>query len=215
MSNLASMGIYIFRWSYLREQLIEDSNDLHSSHDFGRDLIPRMLRLDGKIYAYPFDGYWRDVGTVKSLWEAHMDLLGGHTQLKQQLTNWPMYSRSQHMEGLRFTFPQEDVKESLAHPNSEIHGSVSRTVLFAGVHIGTGSRIQDSVLMPNVFIRNDVRISHAIIGEGAIIEDGAIIEGNEDEIAVVAPHAVVSRRPYMDVSQWKKEHLPVGATTKD
>ncbi|MFD0682049.1 MULTISPECIES: glucose-1-phosphate adenylyltransferase [unclassified Paenibacillus] len=199
-SNLASMGIYIFRWSYLREQLIEDARNPRSSHDFGKDLIPRMLQLQGKLYAYEFEGYWRDVGTVKSLWEAHMDLLGGQA-LDLQPMVWPTYSRSQHADGLRSIFPQKDIVESLAHRSSEIHGSLYRTVLFAGVRIGAGSRIHDSVLMPNVLVGRGVTISHAIIGEGAVIEDGAVIEGHEDEIAVVAPNALVAHRPYMDSSE--------------
>ncbi|PZE20139.1 glucose-1-phosphate adenylyltransferase [Paenibacillus xerothermodurans] len=209
-SNLASMGIYIFKWSYLRQHLIEDSKNPRSSHDFGKDLIPRMLRLDGLLYAYPFDGYWRDVGTVKSLWEAHMDLLRGQAQLNLQPSDWPMYSRSHHTDGLLTTYPRHDVEEILAHRSSSILGSVYRTVLFAGVQIGESSRVQDSVLMPNVTIGRNVRISHAIIGEGAVIEDGAVIEGHEDEIAVVAPHALVPRRSYMD-SDADTIYAPQGA----
>ncbi|NOU92065.1 glucose-1-phosphate adenylyltransferase [Paenibacillus sp. LMG 31456] len=201
-SNLASMGIYIFRWSYLREQLIEDSQNPRSSHDFGKDLIPRMLHLNGKLFAYPFKGYWRDVGTVKSLWEAHMDLLGGQAkELNLQPKVWPMYSRSQYAEGLYSEFPQKNIVQSLAHRSCEIQGTLSRTVLFAGVRVGAESQIHDSVLMPNVSVGRDVRISHAIIGEGAILEDGVVIEGHEDEIAVVAPNALVVRRPYMNSAE--------------
>ncbi|MDF2961617.1 MAG: glucose-phosphate adenylyltransferase [Paenibacillus sp.] len=212
-SNLASMGIYIFRWSYLREQLIEDANNPRSSHDFGKDLIPRMLRLEGKLFAYPFEGYWRDVGTVKSLWEAHMDLLGGQARLdlRPASASWPMYSRSQHADGLRTAFPQQNIEQCLAHRSSEIRGSLLRTVLFAGVQVGMGSRVHDSVLMPNVTIGRNVTISHAIIGEGAVIEDGVVIEGHEDEIAVVAPHALVARHLYMDSSDAEDAVSPYAA----
>jgi glucose-1-phosphate adenylyltransferase len=212
MNNLASMGIYIFRWSYLREHLIDDSNNPRSSHDFGKDVIPRMLNLDGKLYAYPFEGYWRDVGTVKSLWEAHMDLLGGqHAQFNLQREAWPTYSRSQYANngynGLRSAFTQQGIKESLAHCSSEIQGSLYRSVLFSGVRVGAGSQVHDSVLMPNVLIGRNVQISHAIIGEGAVIEDGAVIEGTEDEIAVVAPSALVTRSPYWDSEAERAESL--------
>lgn len=201
LSNLASMGIYVFEWSYLREHLIEDANNPKSSHDFGKDLLPRMLRMDGKLFAYRFDGYWRDVGTIKSLWEAHMDLLGGQPQLDLKRENWPMYSRDPHVGSLRSVFTSKDVQESLAHRESSVEGSLHRSVIFSGVQVGKGSRINDSVLMPNVTIGRHVRISHAIIGEGAVIEDGAVIEGHEDEIAVVAPFALVSRQPFADTAE--------------
>jgi len=211
-SNLASMGIYIFRWPYLREQLIEDSNNPRSSHDFGKDLIPRMLRLDGKLYAHSFEGYWRDIGTVKSLWEAHMDLLGGQEQLQLQPADWPMYSRFQSAGELRSAFPRQDIEQSLAHRNCEIKGSLYRSVLFDGVRVGTGSRVHDSVIMSNVSVGRGVRISHAIIGEGAVIEDGAVIEGHEDEIAVVAPNALVARNPYIHAAAENSPFTPDDAS---
>jgi glucose-1-phosphate adenylyltransferase len=200
-SNLASMGIYAFKWSYLREHLMEDANNPRSSHDFGKDMIPRMLRMDGKLFAYRFDGYWRDVGTVKSLWEAHMDLLGGQPQLDLKKDSWPMYSRDPHVGSLRSIRTSKDAQASLAHRQSLVEGSLHRSVVFSGVQVGGGSRVSDSVLMPNVTIGRYARISHAIIGEGAVIEDGAVIEGHEDEIAVVAPYALVSRRPFADAAE--------------
>ncbi|TDF94516.1 glucose-1-phosphate adenylyltransferase [Paenibacillus piri] len=195
-SNLASMGIYMFRWSYLREQLMDDAGNPRSSHDFGTDLIPRMLRLNGKLHAYRFSGYWRDVGTVSSLWEAHMDLLDGLPLPNGlQTAGWPMYSRSRRTDGLRSSFPQHHIKKCLVHLSCDVKGGLYRTVLFAGVQVNPGSRIHDSVLMPNVTVGRNARIAHAIVGEGAVIEDGAVVEGHEDEIAVVAPNARVTSRP--------------------
>jgi glucose-1-phosphate adenylyltransferase len=197
-SNLASMGIYVFKWAYLREKLMEDSRNPKSSHDFGKDVLPRMLRLEGKLFAYPFEGYWRDVGTVKSLWEAHMDLLeqGAEPQLEPAPNAWPTYSRQQYEEGGRSPISRtDDHDSSLSHWNSAVLGDVQRTVIFYGVQVAVDSVVQDSVLMPNVKIGRRVRISHAIIGEGAIIKDGAVIEGRKDKIEVIAPHAVVEGRP--------------------
>jgi glucose-1-phosphate adenylyltransferase len=193
-SNLASMGIYIFKWPYLREKLIEDSENPKSSRDFGKDLLPRMLRLGGKLYAYPFEGYWRDVGTVKSLWEAHMDLLehGAEPQLEPAPNAWPTYSREQYAGGGRSPILRTDEHDSsLSHWNSAVLGDVQRTVIFYGVQVAVDSVVEDSVLMPNVKIGRRVRVSHAIIGEGAIIKDGAVIEGRKDKIEVIAPHEVV------------------------
>jgi len=200
-SNLASMGIYMFKWSYLREHLIEDANNPRSSHDFGKDLIPRMLRMDGRLFSYRFDGYWRDVGTVKSLWDAHMDLLGGQPQLNLKQKSWPMYSRDPHVDSLRSIYTCKDMQESLAHKLCSVQGSLRRSVVFSGVQVGDGSRVSDSVLMPNVTVGRHARISYAIIGEGAVIEDGAVIEGHEDEIAVIAPYALVTRRPFAETAE--------------
>jgi glucose-1-phosphate adenylyltransferase len=193
-SNLASMGIYIFKWSYLRDMLMDDSNNPRSSHDFGKDLLPHMLRLDGKLYAYPFAGYWRDVGTVKSLWEAHMDLLEQEAEprLEPELSSWPTYSRDQYQGGGRSSISRPDEHDSsLSHWNNAVLGDVQRTVVFYGVQVAAGSVVEDSVLMPHAKIGRDVHVSYAIIGEGAILKDGVRIAGHQDKIEVIAPHAVI------------------------
>jgi glucose-1-phosphate adenylyltransferase len=198
-SNLASMGIYIFKWSYLREMLLEDSHNPRSSHDFGKDLLPRMLRLDGKLYAHPFTGYWRDVGTVASLWEAHMDLLeiGAEPQLEPQPNAWPTYSRDQYQGGGCSPISRTDAYDSsLSHWNNAVLGDVQRTVVFNGVQVAAGSVVKDSVLMPNTKIGRDAYVSYAIIGEGAILKDGVRIEGSKDKIEVIAPNAVIEGSSY-------------------
>lgn len=193
-STLASMGIYIFKWSYLRKMLIEDSENPKSSHDFGKDILPRMLRLDGKLYAYPFEGYWRDVGTVDSLWEAHMDLLEQDMEphLEPDPHAWQTYSRDQYMGSGRSPISRTDEHDSsLSHWNNAVLGDVQRTVVFYGVQVAEGSVVANSVLMPNVKIGRDVHVAYAIIGEGAIIKDGTRIEGSVGKIEVIAPHAVI------------------------
>ncbi len=191
-SNLASMGIYLFRWSYLRELLLLDALDASSSHDFGKDLIPEMIRTEASVCAYPFDGYWRDVGTVESLWEAHMDVLAGELTLDSEA--WPMYSNEQEPYIQAYTHPLAIVRDSIVHPFTVNEGEVDRSILFGGVHIGRGSSIQESIVMPNVKIGRNVKMFRAIIGEGTIIEDGAVIGREGGDVTALGADELVHSR---------------------
>ncbi len=194
-SNLASMGIYIFKWSYLKQILMDDAANLNSSHDFGKDIIPTMLDNHDSLFAFRFKGYWRDVGTVESLWDAHMDLLDDQVEWDLHKTNWPMYSRpwitkyNQHKNRVGST------SNCMMSESCKLDGIAEKSVIFNGVEIGKSSEIKDSVIMPNVKIGRNVIIEHAIIGEGAVIKDGSIIKGSAKEVVVVGPREIVFRKP--------------------
>ncbi|MEF2967228.1 glucose-1-phosphate adenylyltransferase [Paenibacillus sp. M1] len=195
-SNLASMGIYLFKWDFLKRHLIEDAMDENSSHDFGKDVIPKMLAGEKPLHAYEFKGYWRDVGTVQSLWEAHMDLLAKDTDWKLMNEAWPMYTREdQRTKPRQLKNRSVQIKSSMIHDCCELEGYSERSVIFGGTEVGRYSKIKDSVIMPNVRIGRGVSIERAIIGEGAIIHDGAVIKGAEGEIMVVGPYETVHAKP--------------------
>lgn len=182
-SNLASLGIYLFRWETLRSYLIQDAADPQSTHDFGKDIIPNMLADQIELYACPYTGYWRDVGTVDSLWEAHMDLLDNGLTIDTEA--WPMHSKAA-LEGLiSYKDPFATVTQSVIPSGCSIVGDLTRSVLFHGVQIGRGSEIENSIIMTNVKIGQNVKITRAIIGEGSIIEDGAEIGSLTGEITVI------------------------------
>lgn len=195
-SNLASMGIYLFQWNYLKEHLLRDADAADSSHDFGKDVIPGMLDQQDDLFAYRFQGYWRDVGTVDSLWEAHMDLLADDSDWKLENETWPMYSRARrnklavHKPRVQISLP-----DCLVNDQCTLEGSLQRSVVFGGVEIGKLSVIKKSVIMPGAYIGRGVHIENAIIGEGAIIKDGAVIKGSADNIVVVGPNEVVAAKP--------------------
>lgn len=195
-SNLASMGIYLFEWAYLKEYLLRDAADSSSSHDFGKDVIPAMLDSNDDLFAYRFQGYWRDVGTVDSLWEAHMDLLHEDNGFKLDNAQWPMYSRARRAKpaAVKSRIPVQ-ADDCLVNETCLLEGSLQRSVIFGGVEIGKLSRIHQSIVMPGVHIGRGVLIENAIIGEGAVIKDGAVIKGSPDNIVVVGPNEIVAAKP--------------------
>ncbi|MCP3793802.1 glucose-1-phosphate adenylyltransferase [Paenibacillus sp. CH40] len=192
-SNLASMGIYLFKWDYLRNYLLEDAQDAQSSHDFGKDIIPKMLADQESLYVYEFQGYWKDVGTVKSLWDSHMDLLHEDCAIDLQRKDWPMYTRERRTRLSAQKVPncQTQPLGSLLHDSCQVEGRIERSVVFSGVEVGKGSAIKESIVMPDTRIGRNVHIEHAIIGEGAVIRDGAVIKGNPGEIMVIGPNETV------------------------
>ncbi|MCQ6558476.1 sugar phosphate nucleotidyltransferase [Paenibacillus mendelii] len=191
MSNLASMGIYMFKWADLRHALLEDHSDPNSSRDFGKDIIPRMLEAGNRLMAHRFEGYWRDVGTVQSLWEAHMDLFDREMCDERQ---WPVLTRDRKHSYPSFLTPHAVVRNSYIHQGSYIEGSAYRSVVFGGVSVGRGTVFRESVIMPDAQIGRNVRIIRAIIGEGAIIEDGAIIDSLDGEVTVIGAGERVGAR---------------------
>ncbi|MHB0880480.1 glucose-1-phosphate adenylyltransferase [Paenibacillus sp. SEL1] len=192
-SNLASMGIYLFKWDYLRNYLLEDAQDAQSSHDFGKDIIPKMLADQESLYVYEFQGYWKDVGTVKSLWDSHMDLLHEDCAIDLQRKDWPMYTRERRTRLSAQKVPNRQTQPlgSLLHDSCQVEGRIERSVVFSGVEVGKGSAIKESIVMPDTRIGRNVHIEHAIIGEGAVIRDGAVIKGNPGEIMVIGPNETV------------------------
>lgn len=190
-SNLASMGVYIFTWPVLQHYLIRDENDPNSNNDFGQDIIPAMLRDGAVLSAYGFDGYWKDVGTIRSLWEAHMDLLRPDSRLDLADKRWRIYSVNPNQPA-HYVAASGSVTGSLITEGCYIEGEADRSVLFYGVHAGEGSVIRESVVMPSARIGRDVTIHRAIIGEGAVLADGVTIGSPySDDIAVVGSGELV------------------------
>ncbi len=171
-STLASMGIYIFSWPKLLHYLVEDEKDPNSSKDFGKNVIPRMLAEGQKLVAYPFHGYWKDVGTIDSLWEANMDLLNPSVPLELYDPDWKIYARNPVMpphyiaEGAR-------VENSMIPEGCTVGGVVDFSVLFAGVTVEPGAVVRDSILMPGAVVKSGAVVEYAIVAENAVIGQDA------------------------------------------
>lgn len=183
-SNKASMGVYIFTWEKLRKYLIEDEANKKSSNDFGKNIIPAMLAEKQVLCAYNFDGYWKDVGTIESLWEANMDLLQNPMPIDMHDKKWRIYARN---PGLlpHFIAKGAVVKDSLITEGCEIYGNVSHSVIFAGVRIEEGANVQDSVIMPGSIIHRGAVVRRTIVSENAAIGAGAIVGEETGNIAVI------------------------------
>lgn len=179
-SNLASMGIYIFDYQKLKKYLTEDENDPDSSNDFGKNIIPKMLENKEKMISWKFEGYWKDVGTVHSLWEANMDLLDDEPNFDIDDPNWRIYSRNSALPP-HFIANGSEVKNSTISEGCNILGSVYHSVISGGVTIGEGSTVKDSVIMPGVTIGKNVTLEKCVVGTGATILDGAMLGTVEKE----------------------------------
>ncbi|MEC2058120.1 glucose-1-phosphate adenylyltransferase [Bacillus stercoris] len=178
-SNLASMGIYIFNWPLLKQYLEMDDQNPYSSHDFGKDIIPLLLKEKKKLSAYPFKGYWKDVGTVQSLWEANMDLLKEDSELKLFEHKWKIYSVNPNQPP-QFISSDAQVQDSLVNEGCVVYGNVSHSVLFQGVTVGKHATVKSSVIMPDVTIGEHVVIENAIVPKGMVLPDGAVIRSEKD-----------------------------------
>lgn len=182
-SNLASMGIYIFNWKMLRKYMNDNINAGIDMDDFGKNVIPAFLDAKERVFAYPFKGYWKDVGTLESLWEANMDLLDQDSELQINDRNWKIYSKNPSMPP-QYLSKTADVKDSLVVEGCIVHGLVRRSILSPKVVIGENSEIYDSVIMDDVKIGKNCIIKKAMIGSSAVIPDNSVIDDN-GEIAVV------------------------------
>ncbi len=184
-SNIASMGVYIFNWDVLKQYLIEDEKDKTSENDFGKNIIPKMVDRGLDIYAYLFDGYWKDVGTVESLWEANMDLLKKDNRLNLYDHNWKIYSEAPNSPP-HYISDTGSVKSSLLNEGCIVNGEVKNSVLFPGVYVGKNAKIIDSVVMPNVRIEDYAVVKRAIVMSEVVVKEGyKIINENLNEIVVV------------------------------
>ena len=192
-SNLASMGIYIFNWKQLREYLIADEADEKSSNDFGKNIIPAMLANSERMAAYRFSGYWKDVGTIDSLWDANMDMLSVHSGIDPYDTEWPIFARTP-TKPPHFTGPDAVVNHSLMTGGCVVDGEVENSVLFHSVTVEKGAKVRYSILMPGATVKEGADVEYAIVAENAIIGAGAKVgtppeaDGSPDDwgIAVVA-----------------------------
>ena len=185
-STLASMGIYIFNYKELRKYLIADAADENSKHDFGMNIIPSMLADKKKLYAWTFDGYWKDVGTVESLWQANMDLLDDkELDLYNIKKDWKIYSEDT-LGKPQLIGKDASVKNSLVTQGCVVNGEVEGSVLFNNVNIGEGAKVIDSVLMPGVLIEEGAVVKKAIIDEGVVIKAGTVVNDEAKEVALVS-----------------------------
>ena len=173
-SNLASMGIYIFSWSKMRKYLIDDEKDPLSSKDFGKNILPAMLADGQKMVAYPFEGYWKDVGTIDSLWEANMDLLDPKVPLDLYDVSWKIYSRNPVMPP-HYIADGAVVQNSMGTEGCAIEGKVDFSIIFAGVTIESGAVVRDSIIMPGTVIRKGAIVEYSIIAENCVIGENAIV----------------------------------------
>ncbi len=172
-SNLASLGIYVFTWDFIKKVLIEDAKDESSEHDFGKNVIPKILSTE-KVYAFPFEGYWRDVGTILSYWETNLELTRPIPPFNLYDPNWRVYTRSEEMQPA-YISDERTVRNSIISEGCEIYGTVDASVISQGVTIGEGSIIKNSVIMTRVVVGKNVVIEDSIISENTVIKDGCKI----------------------------------------
>ena len=189
-SNKASMGVYIFTWEKLRKYLTEDAANPNSSNDFGKNIIPTMLNEGQRMYAYDFEGHWKDVGTIESLWEANMDLLEMPMPIDLYDKKWRIYSRNPG-KAPHFVAEGGSAHNSLMTEGCEVYGRVEHSILFAGVTVKEGAVVEDSVIMPGAVIERGAVVRRAIIAEGAVIGAGSAIGEETGNIAVVGHQAIL------------------------
>ena len=173
-SNKASMGVYMFTWKKLRQYLLDDEANPNSSNDFGHDLIPAMHEAGERLFAYPFDGYWKDVGTIDSLWEANLDLLNPKVDLDLTDTSWKIYSKNTSSTP-HYVSESASVQNSMITEGCDVCGNIDFSVLFSDVTVEEGAVVRDSIIMPNTVIKKGAVVQYAIVAEGAVIEPGAVV----------------------------------------
>ena len=182
-SNLASMGIYIFSRDYLEKYLTADAKSETSSHDFGKDIIPKMLTDGGRLYSYAFNGYWKDVGTIESLWQANMDLLQDEPPFELS-GKWRIYSFNPSMPP-QFVGKEARIVRSMISEGSMILGTVENSVIFPGVHVAKGAVVRNSVLLPSARVGADAVVDYAILAQNVTVDAGAQVVGEQSQIAVI------------------------------
>ena len=195
-STNASMGIYVFNWDVLREALVADEAAPDSSNDFGKNIIPGLLNAGHKMMAYNFDGYWKDVGTIDSLWEANMELLGKEPEFNiRGDERFKIYARNNALPS-SYIDPQAKISNSFIAEGSEVYGTVNHSVISTGCMIGQGALVEDSMIMPGVVIESGAIVRHAILGENARVCQNAVVggvfkPGDSKKISVAAKGAVI------------------------
>ncbi|HBQ46882.1 MAG TPA: glucose-1-phosphate adenylyltransferase [Ruminococcaceae bacterium] len=216
-SNQASMGIYVFTWSKLRRYLEEDAADPKSSNDFGKDVLPAMLKSGARIFAYRFEGYWKDVGTIDSLWESNMDLLNPKVSLDLNEEDWKIYCRSPVMPP-HYIGKGAKVQNSLVAEGANVYGAIDFAVLFSGVSIAPGAVVRDSIVMPNTRVERGAVVQYAIAAEDCVIGANAVVGSRPEDtpdkaawgVAVIGdgcripPGAVIPPRAMIDKDALKQ-----------
>lgn len=180
-SNKASMGVYVFTWSKLRQYLIDDENDPDSSNDFGKNVIPKMHADGEKMFAYLFDGYWKDVGTIDSLWEANLDLLNPKVDLDLSDKSWKIYAKTP-VSPPHYISTSAKVQNSMISEGSRIYGDVDYSILFNDVVVEEGAEVKYSIVMPGTVVKRGAVVQYAIVAENAVIESGAVVGRSPEEM---------------------------------
>ena len=212
-SNLASMGIYIFSYDKLRKYLVEDEADENSENDFGKNIIPNMLNDGQRLYAWSFDGYWKDVGTIDSLWEANMDLLNPSVPLDLYDESWKIYARNPVMPP-QYVGSNAIVNTSMISEGCEVYGDAHFSVLFPGVIVEEGAKIHNSIIMPGTVVKKGAVVEYAIVAENAVIDENAkvgsdptITEG-EWGVAVVGAGIHIGKNAVVPAKSMIEENVP-------
>lgn len=190
-SNTASMGIYVFDWKVLRKGLVEDNLDEESEHDFGKNVLPKMLSRDIPMYAYVFDGYWKDVGTVRSYWQSNMDLLDKNNGLKLRDRNWKIFTQSRNLPP-QYIHNNSVVENSLINEGCDIAGTVRNSVLFSNVKVEKGAEVIDSIIMSNCIVGKEAKLNRCIVVENITIEaEKSIGRADSDKVYLVAENEII------------------------
>lgn len=215
-SNLASMGIYVFSWDKLREYLISDENNPNSSNDFGKDVIPAMLNAGEKLMVYNFFDYWKDVGTVDSLWEANLDLLNPKIDLNLSDPDWRIFSRTGTLPP-QYISDTAQVEHSLVTDGCNVYGKLDYSILFENVTVCDGAVVEYSLIMPGAVIKKGAEVKYSIIAENAVIEEGAKIgcepsnaENNDWGITVIGPDVTVGKNASVGAKKMICENVKGG-----
>ena len=216
-SNQASMGIYVFTWEKLKKYLEEDDENPKSQNDFGKNVLPTMLEAGEKMFAYRFEGYWKDVGTIDSLWESNMDLLNPNIPLDLSDSDWRIYSRNPVMPP-HYIAKGAKVQNSLVAEGCNVYGDLEFSILFAGVYVAPGAVVEDSIIMPGARIEEGARVQYAIVAENSVIGKNAVVGKRPEEVenkddwgvAVVgpgcsiAPETVIPPKAMIDAEEVEK-----------
>ena len=181
-SNKASMGVYVFSWKKLKKYLVEDEANPNSSNDFGHDLIPAMHNNGERLFAYQFDGYWKDVGTIDSLWDANLDLLNPKVDLDLDDDSWKIYSRSP-AAAPHYIGSEAKVENSMITEGCEIDGEIDYSVLFANVTVEEGAEVTYSSVMPGTVVKKGAKVRYSIVAENAVIDEGARVGEKPENMA--------------------------------
>ncbi len=208
-STKASMGIYIFTWAKLRNYLIRDEENKNSSNDFGKNIIPMMLEDKQRLFAYRFEGYWKDVGTISSLWEANMDLLNPSSGLVINDKNWKIFARNT-AQPPQYIGNEAVISNSIISEGCSINGKITNSVIYYGAKVAKGAEIRDSIIMPYAEIGENVRVCHSIVGWNTKIGNNSVIGAPQDgpqngewNIAVVAPETELTKNSVVKEGEMK------------
>ena len=218
-SNKASMGVYMFTWEKLRKYLIDDENDPASSNDFGKNVIPAMHEAGERLFAYGFDGYWKDVGTIDSLWEANLDLLNPKVNIDLSDTSWKIYGRGAN-SAPQYIADSAVVENSIVTAGSEIEGKIDYSVLFSDVTVEEGAYVEYSIIMPGAVVKKGAVVQYAMVAENAVIEEGAVVGENPEKcdnlenwgVSVVGPNVTVGKNAKVKAQSMISEDVKEGET---